>query len=200
MGEGVPLGCVVDASENEHFLLEQGGAVGKSAAGLLPSHLYLLNPPHVLDVQHRYQIVAGLVLEVWGAVVASEEDHEHLVEDTCLLLDLLGVDSGDVGNGNPLFLADVEGVVVLEDGVAVSAEDDDFVAEGDLVVECPALGERLLGLGGGEGQAELGEGVVVLAPAEAWVGDQYLRRCRGSRRSSTSSAPPLACRAGRSPC
>ena len=70
-------------------------------------------------------------------------------------------------NCDPFLFRNIERVVILEDIIAVSSEDDYFVAVGDHIVEGSAFGEGLFGFGGGELDAEFGEGVVVFASTVA---------------------------------
>lgn len=63
----------------------------KSAFGLLSQYLNLVDPSHVLDVQDIDQVVAYLILKIMGTKVTAEEDHQHLKQNTTLLLHLLRI-------------------------------------------------------------------------------------------------------------
>lgn len=69
------------------------------------------------------------------AVVSSEENHEHFVEDTALLFNFFRKVARNVGNGHPLLFTHVEGVIVLLDGRIMSSIEEDFVAISDEVMK-----------------------------------------------------------------
>lgn len=144
--------------------------MGETANRLIAFDLDLIDPFHVLDIEHGDVLVVLLVLEIWGAEVAAEEDQQHLVDHTGLLLFFGRVLARYVGHSCPLLLGYVEGVVILGYGFVVSSVDDDFVAVGDHVVEGAAVGQGLLRLSAGELHVDLGERVVELAPAVALIG------------------------------
>lgn len=63
----------------------------KSTDGLTAFDLDLIDPFHVFYVEDGDVLVVLFVLEIGGAVVPSEEDQQHLVDDTGLLFFLGGV-------------------------------------------------------------------------------------------------------------
>lgn len=58
----------------------------ETADWLTALDLYLIDPFHVLDIEHGDVFVVLLVLEIRGAEVTTEEDQQHLIDDTRLLL------------------------------------------------------------------------------------------------------------------
>lgn len=60
--------------------------MGETADWLIALDFYLIDPFHVLYIQHRDVFVVLLVLEIWRAEIPAEEDQQHLVDHTRLLL------------------------------------------------------------------------------------------------------------------
>lgn len=87
----VPLSCIIDTSKNEHFLFNQNCSVSETTHRLLTSHLYLINPSHIFDVQNRKSLIATALNAIFLAVITSIENHEHFIEHTALLFNFLRV-------------------------------------------------------------------------------------------------------------
>ena len=103
----------------------------KPADWLLSFNRYVVDPLHVLNIKHRDILEVFLILKVRRAEVSTEEDEQHLIDHTRLLLFLAWVLPLNAGNCRPFLLRNIEGVVILQKRGIVSTVDDDLIAVGD---------------------------------------------------------------------
>lgn len=129
----------------------------ETANRLISFDFDLVNPLHVFDVEHRYVLVVFLVLEIRRAEVSSEEDQQHLIDDTALLLFFHRVLARNVRHCSPFLLGHVERIVILEYCGVMASIDDDFVAISDHVVKRSAIGKCFFCFGAVELSVNLGQ-------------------------------------------
>lgn len=137
---------VANATEDVHVSFDERGSVAEAAGGMRSFHFDVLDPLHLLEVEHSQLVregVGGADLAD-GAVVAAEKDEQRVEEDAGLFFEEDVVGFGDVGRAEPSALGDVEGVVVFEDVVVVAPVDQDLVAVDLHGVEGPAVGHHFL--------------------------------------------------------
>lgn len=136
----------------------------KTPSRLFSLYFNLINPLHVLNIQHRNILVEFFIFEIRRAEVSTKENKKHLIDNTTLLLLFDGVLPGDVGHRCPFLLRHVEGVIILQDSGVVSPVNDDLVSVGDHVMEGPPIWQGFLSLGTIQLHVNFGQRAVELRP------------------------------------
>jgi hypothetical protein len=113
--------------------------VSKSSNWLISLHVNLINPSHILNIQNWNIFIVCLVLDIWRAIIPTEEDKQHFIQDTRLFFFLLWIFSRNMGNCNPLLLWNVEGIIILQYVFVVASEDDDLISISHHILESSAF-------------------------------------------------------------
>ena len=157
-----------------------------SSDRLFSLDFYLIDPSHVLDIQNRDFFIIFLELEIWGAVIASKEDHQHRIYHARLLLLLARVLSSYMRNSCPFLFSYIERVIILKNCLVVTSKDDYFIAVSYGIMKGSAIRPAFFSLSTSELNINLCQGTIELSPAKTYnISKSYLQRYRYHHQCST---------------
>lgn len=90
----------------------------------------MIDPLHILNIKHRDILKVFLILKIRRAEISSEEDQQHLIYHTRLLLFLAWVLPLNARHCCPFLLRNIKGIIILQKRGIVPTIDDDLIPVG----------------------------------------------------------------------